>query len=372
MIRLFGALDGAGSMRFIGEVARGAACGCFCPECASPLVAKLGDEREWHFAHESGQERPECEAGAMNMLRRLAVEHLRAQPRFELPRYNERVSVRSERRQFSEDVGWDAQFIGALEWLPLGAKSAPVAVGRLDNGIEAELLVEIGDEAPKYLPAAPSARAAVVFWCSVPVLSDLRKRLYAEQHIQQRGQIFWKHQPDVFGLVDAARARLRGDAEADDEEAERSRKRQAEDAGRRWAQAGQRLREQSSQAGLDLSEKRAGEVEREASLARSATGAGEPQFAWAPQRKPNTSFIFYRMKDGAAWVIYTLEDGSSAIAAWPRAEEGWDEALPELVGTADTELGAYRIQNMTAAMMYFGQRSTTVRASSDPRDFEGR
>jgi hypothetical protein len=71
-------------------------------------------------------------------------------------------------------------------------------------------------------------------------------------------------------------------------------------------------------------------------------------------------------------VIYTLEDGSSAIAPWPRAEEGWDEALPEVVGTADAELGAYRIKTMTAAMVYFGQRSTTVRASSDPQDFEGR
>ena len=85
----------------------------------------------------------------------------------------------------------------------------------------------------------------------------------------------------------------------------------------------------------------------------------------------DTAFVFYRMKDGAAWVIYTLEDGSSAIAAWPRAEEGWDEALPDLVGTADAELGVYRIKNMPAAMMYFGQRSTTVRASSDPRDFDG-
>lgn len=359
-------------MRFIGEVARGAACGCFCPECASPLVAKLGDEREWHFAHEAGQERPECEAGAMNMLRRLAVEHLRAQPRLQLPRYAERVSVRSERRQFSEDVEWGAQLTVPLEWLPMGAKSAPVAIGRLDNGLEAELLVEIGDEAPKYLPATPGARAAVVFWCSVPVLADLRKRLYAEQHVQQRGQLCWKYQPDVFGLAAAARDRLRTQAAADDEEARRSRKRQAEDAGRRWAQAGQRLRGQSGEMGAEPFGEGADEAAREVALVRSATGTGEPQFAWAPQRKANTSFVFYRMKDGAAWVIYTLEDGSSAIAAWPRAEEGWDEALPEVVGTADAELGAYRIKNMTAAMVYFGQRSTTVRASSDPRDFEGR
>lgn len=147
-----------------------------------------------------------------------------------------------------------------------------MATGRLDNGIDAELLVEIGDEAPKYLPAVPGARAAVVFWCSVPVLSDLRKRLYAEQHIQQRGQLLWKHHPDAFGLVEAARARLRTQATADDEEAERSRKRQAEEAGRRWAQAGQRLREQSSQVGGEPFGERVGEAAREVAPVRSATG----------------------------------------------------------------------------------------------------
>jgi hypothetical protein len=262
------------------------------------LVAKLGDEREWHFAHEADQERPECEAGAMNMLRRLAVEHLRAQPRLELPPYTERVTARSERRQFSENVQWGAQFIGALEWLPVGAKSAPVAVGRLDNGIDVDLVVEIGDDAIKHSPTAPGARATVVFRCSVPVLSELRRRLYAERHIQQSGQFFWKHQPDVFALVESAKARLRTEAAADDAEAERWRKRQADDVGRRWAQAGERLREQSRPTGLDLNETRATEVEREAMPARSATVMGEPQFAWAPQRKPNTSFVFYRMMDG--------------------------------------------------------------------------
>jgi hypothetical protein len=366
MIRLFAALDGSGAMRFIGEVARGAACGCFCPECASPLVAKLGEEREWHFAHEAGQERPECEAGAMNMLRRLAVEHLRVQPRLELPPYVERVSARSKRRDFSEEVVWDAQFASALEWLPAEAKSAPVARGQLDNGIDAELFVEIGGEALKG-ERDFSAKAVIVFCCLVPALPDLRRRSDAQRHIQQHGRLSWKHQPDAKGLVDGARSRLRSQALADDEEAERWRKREADEAGRRWAQASQRLQHPSTarREGADR-----GQV-TEAVPVRSAVGAGEPEFPWAPSRKPNTSFIFYRMKDGAAWVIYTLQDGSSAIAAWPRAEEGWDEALPKVAGVADAELGVYRITDLTAAMMYFSRRSALLRASSDPRDFEG-
>lgn len=361
MIKLFAAFDAEGSMRFIGEVARGAACGCRCPECGSPLVARLGEEREWHFAHEAGQERPECEAGALNMLRRLAVEHLRAQPRLELPRYKQRVSARSERTRYSEDVGWNAQFLVPPTWLALGAKSAPVGVGMLDNGIEAEVLVEIGAEAPKYLPSAPGARAAVAFCCSVPALSDLRKRASAEQHIARNGYFVWKHQPDVFGLVDAMLAKLRAHALSDDQNAERIRKREAEDAERR--------RMLARQPTLPFTDKGA-EGATESRGARSATGAGEPNFDWAPRRKPNTSFIFYRFKDGPACVFYTMVDGSGAIAPWPRAEEGWDEALPERVGTADAELGVYRAKNLAAAMMFLGTRSVSVIASSDPSDFE--
>ena len=351
-------------MRFIGEVARGAACGCLCPECGSPLVAKLGDEREWHFAHEAGQERPECEAGATNMLRRLAAEYLRAQPLLELPRYTQRVSARSERTRYSEDVGWNAQFLGPPTWLPLGAKSAPVGIGKLDNGIDAEVLVEIGAEAPKYLPSAPGARAAVAFCCSVPALSDLRKRVSAEQYIARNSYFVWKHQPDVFGLVDAMLAKLRAHASSDDQNTERIRKREAEDAERRRMQVRQTPLEPFSVVGE--------EPAKDARPARSATGAGERSYPWAPKRKPNTAFIFYRLKDGAAWVFYTMEDGSGAIASWPTAEDGWDEALPGNVGTADAELGVYRIKNMATAMMFIGPRAVSVIASSDPRDFEGK
>jgi hypothetical protein len=101
------------------------------------------------------------------------------------------------------------------------------------------------------------------------------------------------------------------------------------------------------------------------------TTTDTPQFVWAPSPKPQTSFIFYRMKDGAAWVIYTLLDGGSAIAAWPKSEEGWDEALPASIGTADLELGVYRAKDLGAAVAYLAPRSVAVRASTDPSEFGG-
>lgn len=35
------------------DVPRGANSGCICPACKTPLIARQGDEKEWHFAHAS-------------------------------------------------------------------------------------------------------------------------------------------------------------------------------------------------------------------------------------------------------------------------------------------------------------------------------
>ena len=35
----------------VADVKRGKDCGCICPSCHTPLVARQGQEKEWHFAH---------------------------------------------------------------------------------------------------------------------------------------------------------------------------------------------------------------------------------------------------------------------------------------------------------------------------------
>lgn len=49
----------------VNEVERGQACGCTCPSCLRPLIARQGDVRVWHFAHASGAD---CEGGAESAL----------------------------------------------------------------------------------------------------------------------------------------------------------------------------------------------------------------------------------------------------------------------------------------------------------------
>lgn len=45
-----------GKLVHIDEVERGIACGCFCPGCNHPLVARKGEQTVHHFAHHKGKE----------------------------------------------------------------------------------------------------------------------------------------------------------------------------------------------------------------------------------------------------------------------------------------------------------------------------
>jgi hypothetical protein len=349
MIHLFAGIGPQGEMRFIGEVERGAACACRCPECDSPLIAKQGNEKEWHFAHESGQERPECHAGAINMLRRLAIEHLSKREDLRLPMYQTCVRSTSPGIERTETVEWNAQLKGALTWLPKSTRSAPVAIGTLDSGVDAHLYVEIGDPYPARTGQA-AGMAAIDFVCAVPPLSDLRKRVQAERQIEVYGRLQWRYHPDTFGLAAAAQGRVNASAAKFMSMVKQiSQRRASEEQERLLAQ----------QRPFD------------ASAPAAAPANVEPQYSWAPLRKPSAAFIFYRLQDGSAWVVYEMVDATMAIAPWPKAD-GWDKALPPSVGVADEPLGVYRGTGQIAVMTFFGPRTVRTFATRDPEEFEGR
>ena len=298
------------------------------------------------------------------MLRRLVAEHLRQRSQIEFPPYTQTPTERGPRGLLSETVQWRAGVAGSLTWLPPAAKSAPVAQGTLDTGAEVELFVDISDDPSKFAPVSSEGFASVVFWCSVPALADLRRRTDAERHIEARGRFIWTHHPDKQGLVEAARAKLRERAAELEEEDRRER----EDRAKHWGRVMDSPASGRAGSGA-IDGAGAGGSGKSPSL--SSVGAGEKAWPWAPQRKRNTAFIHYRMRAGGAWVIYTLESGSAAIAPWPIAEEGWDEALPASVGVADSELGVYRASDLSSAMMFLASRASAVRASTDPGDFGG-
>ena len=63
------AINNLGEIVSVREVERGKACNCCCPGCGEVVIARQGEVRAWHFAHESGSD---CEGGAEGALHRAA------------------------------------------------------------------------------------------------------------------------------------------------------------------------------------------------------------------------------------------------------------------------------------------------------------
>lgn len=68
------AVSSTGAAADVRGVERGLACGCTCPSCGEPVIAKQGQDRTWHFAHQSGAA---C-AGALESALHLAAKEVLA------------------------------------------------------------------------------------------------------------------------------------------------------------------------------------------------------------------------------------------------------------------------------------------------------
>lgn len=356
MTQLFAAVDATGGIRFADEVPRGSGCGCFCPVCSSPLVAKQGDQNRWHFAHEAGQDRPECLVGAVNLVHRIAVEFLRESGVLQLPPYEHVVHVRHLR----ETVSWKAQFLrNGLQWSEAPSRGSPVATGRLDNGIAAQLYVLIEQAPPVFHPPLGSETVAqIVVWFPMPGPAELKKLIYVRQHIRRCANVLWRYQPDVFGLVSKTRQRLQTKLKEDEDLRSRA-------AGMKWAAIAQRMKA----VGQDAQQAHPPDVQGMNQSAKNIP-VTEKAYDWAPDRKPQSSFIFYRLRDGTAWVVYTRTDETWSIVPRP-AFEGWEEYLPASVAVASLQEGLYRAPALMPVFTFMSGNTSCTRTSSNPDEFEG-
>ena len=355
--KLFAALDSAGVVRFVSEVERGAACGCFCPVCASPLVARQGHLKEWHFAHEASQERVECEVGALNMLRRVAAEMLQRQPLPVLTSYSQKVTGRSSTSLVTAVASWPAQIVSeGLQWETGGLQSRPFVSGMLTTGVPFDAFIEVSDQYPRFPPATDQKTAHLVYWIRTPVQADLHKRIYLEQHIGRVGQWVWLSHPEHHGMV--ASARLKAQQQAD--EAEHS---LLEKLARM-----QEERRRSMQLVSDAKER--SNAEWRAQQAAKAANVPDDSVPWAPQRKPHSSFLFYKLRDGqGTWVVYTRFDGSNRMVPLP-AFDGWDESMPPTIGIPELGETAYRTTDLIQALGYLSPRAEQIRTTSSASEIE--
>jgi hypothetical protein len=275
----------------------------------------------------------------MNLLRRLAAEHLRQDGTPTLPKYERVVSRILTSGRVEEKVEWNAQ-PRSVEWLESSSKDAPIARLALDNGIDAELTVTISDDAPG-LRHSPTRLGLMTFWSTPPVDSDLCKEKYALQHLVRHGRFVWLYQPDVFGLERAALRRLRERADAEE------------------AAAIERAKKQNSL----FDHQRTQLVHPTQATNILGASSPDPAPAWAAYKKRTSSFFGHRFADGSAWVYFELESRGYGLRQLG-ADTGWQTRVPESVGTYRADLDLI----VRAEAPTFRSRPVATRISGDLGD----
>lgn len=342
MAELFAALDSNGEIRFVDEVPRGAACGCRCPECASPLVAKQGVAKVWHFAHEGGQERPECAVGAANLLRRVAIDVLKAAAPLELPTFRRHLEAQRGGRSWTRTVDLESRRSSPWTWFDAPSRPAPAAQSTLADGVPVELHVEVTQ------PAAEGGGGTAVasFVLALPGLQELQSRIAAQEYVQRAGSVVWRYRPDPDGTFDRAAAELEREA------AEAS---AAADAIHRQTKEAESARRAAAEA-----ERRRVEQARNSEQTRLAASILD----CTPSRAPSSSMILYRLRNKTSWLFYSLDDGGSGLVQWP---PGQANVLvpPSDVATLDEHLDVYRT-TPSQAIMFLAPQSAGVHNDSNP------
>lgn len=79
--------------------------------------------------------------------------------------------------------------------------------------------------------------------------------------------------------------------------------------------------------------------------------------------RPNSSVAAFKLHDGSGWVRVQHKDGRQFVVPWP-SFEGWEEALPPVVGRPNLEMSGYEVVGQIAgAVSYlrahaFGEKVT--------------
>lgn len=92
----FGVRQQDGELVDVADVPRGKKCGCVCPSCKTPLIARHGDVKDWHFAHASrtvySKTEKECAYSFYVSVRMMARQIIEKEIEISLPEYKDLVS----------------------------------------------------------------------------------------------------------------------------------------------------------------------------------------------------------------------------------------------------------------------------------------
>lgn len=91
----------------VADVVRGRNCGCVCPSCNTPLIARQGEQKQWHFAHASRkvkETKKDCDFSFYVSVRMMARQVIESGLSLDLPEYRKSISVALDRAVLERTV----------------------------------------------------------------------------------------------------------------------------------------------------------------------------------------------------------------------------------------------------------------------------
>jgi hypothetical protein len=310
------------------------------------MVARKGPINDWHFSHEGGQERPECPAGALNLLRRLAIQELERAP----SRIQDYLMAHPQ--PGCAPLRWTDRPVQPIR-LVAGADSRSTEVARvaLERSGEARIFVTIGRESP------PLITSGAVLWVSVPLPEQvvIRSQADARAFVQAEMAVRWLHLPDIDGLLAAARVQAAQAMRERQEAAQRAQLLRRAEAGQRWEE----IRRASAMA-----DPPAAPTVDEPPPPAAPRHEVRPVVEWAPGLAGRGSLQLRKMHDGTQWVYYPAGK-YWRIAPAPELFEGWDEYFPPGVAVVDGERSLRVVDDGRILTWFHGHCVASV-IDSDP------
>ena len=152
-------------------VKRGRECGCICPSCRTPLIARQGEEKDWHFAHASrhvyDRTARECDFSFYVSVRLMARQLIGSRLTLALPDYRNRVMQYIEDLHQTRTLDYlvtEARSV-ELEHVQVETRFADVAVDVKGKGGDFDFVVYLihpGRDVPNELESLEGAKAGVV------------------------------------------------------------------------------------------------------------------------------------------------------------------------------------------------------------------
>lgn len=178
-----------GALAHISEVPSGIACGCRCPSCHRPLVARKGEQMAHHFGHQGAGGEHACKSGPETALHRFAKELLASRLALVLPPLPKQGETRLRY------TGGLYRFDAAVLESRMGAIIPDVIVRRADRDLMVEFCVTHACSANKIAKIEQLGIAAVEI--------DLSKLAHSASRQELEGAILihaprrWLHNPKL-------------------------------------------------------------------------------------------------------------------------------------------------------------------------------